>query len=53
MKNAVVDTFLRRREKQLEEERAKWLYRVTAGFTDPEPPTPEQIQAMEEGIIEL
>ena len=29
------------------------LYHITAGWTDPEPPTEEQVRQMAEGIIEL
>lgn len=30
-----------------------WLYQMTAGFVDPEPPTEEQVAMMEAGLIEL
>ena len=42
--------------KQIEAEavrQLKRLYLVTAGFTDPEPPTEEQRQLMEDGVLEL
>ena len=37
-------------EAQREVER---VYRITAGWTDPEPPTDEQVRMMAQGIIEL
>ena len=43
-------------QKQIENEAKKELYRLyqySAGFSEPLPPTPEEREHMEEGLIEL
>jgi hypothetical protein len=35
------------------EKEVKRIYQLTAGFTDPEPPTNEQVKMMAMGLIEL
>lgn len=43
-------------EKQIIKNGVDQIYRVfqlSAGWTDPEPPTVEQIEAMEDGVLEL
>ena len=47
------DRLLKRRIKAEAERELKRLYRVTAGFVDPDPPTEEQVRQMEEGVTEL
>lgn len=52
--NLVPKERLLRKQIEAEGERElKHLYQVTAGFTDPEPPTEEQVRLMEDGVVEL